>query len=93
MGVVIEGDFDDVFAYLEGYFVLGLALVDYGCDGVLAEDDGVAWGRVVVVLGDDWGSVVVEEEAFSVFLGGGHAAHVDCVVVVAEIFVWASGMF
>lgn len=39
---VIEGDFDDVFANLEGYFVLGLALVDYGCDGVLAEDDGVA---------------------------------------------------
>lgn len=32
VGGVIEGDFDDVLAYLKGYIVLGLALVDDGCD-------------------------------------------------------------
>lgn len=41
----------------------------------------------MVVFGDYGGAIVVQEQPFSVFLGGGHAAHVDCVVVVAEVFV------
>jgi hypothetical protein len=84
VGVISEGYFDDVSARLVSYFIVDAAAEEDGSDGVLAEDDVVAAGRIVVVFADDSSAVIVQKQSLSVFLRGQHAAHVDCVVVVAK---------
>ena len=77
---------ENIFMEFVDNFVLFNISKEEGGDWVLSKDDVVAcWGIIWILCHSHW-AIIVHQESFPMFFVRTHAAHVDCIIVMAQIF-------